>query len=341
MGYRHLSTATIFIFIFIFFFFFTFPATYHSLPFIVLHGISDKCSNRGVTKFTNLLTDWSASQGYCVEIGDGSWDSWTMPLMEQVEIACEKVVKLSGNVKKMSGLSDGYNIVGLSQGNVIARGLIEFCGGPPVKNFISLAGPHAGTASIPFCKTTVMCIILDSLIKAGIYSDYLQEHLAPSGYLKIPTDIPDYLKGCKFLPVLNNEIDRNSTYKERFSSLENLVLVMFEQDSILIPKETSWFGYYPDGSFDSVLLANETKLYTEDLIGLKALDEAGKVKYVSVPGNHLQIAQSDLKKYVLPYLTDEAMERLPNKRHSFYDWFSTLDLNRVADDEPLLLHTVY
>ncbi|GMP54465.1 hypothetical protein CsSME_00019631 [Camellia sinensis var. sinensis] len=30
---------------------------------------------------------------------------------------------------------EGYNIVGLSQ----------------VKNFISLAGPHAGTASIPFC----------------------------------------------------------------------------------------------------------------------------------------------------------------------------------------------
>ena len=38
----------------------------------------------------------------------------------------------------------------------------------------------------------------------------------------------DYLKGCRFLPKLNNEIpsERNSTYKERFSSLENLVLIM-------------------------------------------------------------------------------------------------------------------
>lgn len=41
-------------------------------------------------------------------------------------------------------------------------------------------------------------------------------------------DIPNYLEHCKFLPKLNNERAdaRNSTYKERFSSLKNLVLIM-------------------------------------------------------------------------------------------------------------------
>ncbi|XBH74102.1 hypothetical protein VPH35_101116 [Triticum aestivum] len=38
----------------------------------------------------------------------------------------------------------------------------------------------------------------------------------------------DYLKGCRFLPKLNNEIlgERNAPYKERLSSLENLLLIM-------------------------------------------------------------------------------------------------------------------
>ena len=41
-------------------------------------------------------------------------------------------------------------------------------------------------------------------------------------------DMDDYLKGCRFLPKLNNKIlgERNAPYKERLSSLENLVLIM-------------------------------------------------------------------------------------------------------------------
>ncbi|CAL5331290.1 unnamed protein product [Camellia sinensis] len=306
--------------------------------------LSEKCSTRGVKRLIKLLSKSSGSEGYCIEIGNGIWDSWFMPLLEQTTIACEKV-------KEMDKLSEGYNIVGLSQGNMVGRGVVEFCdGGPPVKNFISLAGPHAGTASIPFCGK--LWSVWLNLHSRGLFSQvrdlqklFPGENLAPASYIKIPTEIDDYLQGCSFLPKLNNERvnDRNSTYKKRFASLQNLVLIMFEHDRVLVPKETSLFGYFPDGSWSTVLPAQETKLYTEDWIGLKTLDEAGKVKFINVSGGHLHISTSDAKKYIVPYLEDEVSIQL-TITNPYYIWLSSIwdfmkeSVGLAADR--LLLHTL-
>ncbi|CAN8231659.1 unnamed protein product [Cochlearia groenlandica] len=271
-----------------------------SIPFIVFHGIGDRCSG-GVNNFTQVLSNLSGSPGFCLEIGNGERDSWFMPLMNQANLACEKV-------KQMKELSQGYNIVAQSQGNLVARGLIEFCdNAPPIFNYVSLGGPHAGIAAIPKCSAGPICAIGEALMKLEIYTDFVQDHYAPSGYIKIPTNIGNYLEHSTYLPKLNNERpnERNSTFKDRFTSLHNLVLVMFQSDKIVIPKESSWFGYYPDGASTPLLPPQETKLYTEDWIGLKTLDVAGKVKFVSVPGGHLKMAQDDAVKYVVPYLQNK------------------------------------
>ncbi|CAF2150530.1 unnamed protein product [Brassica rapa subsp. narinosa] len=255
-----------------------------SVPFILLHGIRDQCSNGGTISFTQLLSNLSSSPGSCLEIGNGEQDSVSMPLTQQASIACEKVKQMKE----------------LSQGNLVARGLIEFCdNAPPVLNYVSLGGPHAGIANIPKC-TSPVC----QLLRTDVYSDYVQDHIAPSGYIKLPNEMSKYLEHSKYLPKLNNERpnERNSIYKERFTSLHNLILVMFQGDKVVMPKESCWFGYYPDGATTPLLPPQQTKLYTEDWIGLKTLDAAGKVKFVGVPGEHLQMAHDDVVKHVVPYL---------------------------------------
>jgi hypothetical protein len=73
-----------------------------------------------------------------------------------------------------------------------------------------------------------LCWVATALIRLGVYSSFVQNHLAPSGYVKIPDDLDAYYKGCLFLPKLNNEIasNWNATYKDRLSSLNHLVLIM-------------------------------------------------------------------------------------------------------------------
>ena len=67
-----------------------------------------------------------------------------------------------------------------------------------------------------------------------------------------------------------------------------MVLVKFLADDVVIPLESQWFGFYKLGQKEEILTYNETALYIEDWIGLKTLDEAGKLDFLVCPGGHLE-----------------------------------------------------
>ncbi|EFJ37944.1 hypothetical protein SELMODRAFT_74606 [Selaginella moellendorffii] len=276
------------------------PAASSVLPFVVLHGISDECKHHGITKFTTDLGTMSGAPGYCIEIGNGASDSWFLRLDKQVELACKEI-------KLIPELAGGYNIVGLSQGNLIGRGLIEWCDGPPVNNMVSLGGPHAGIASLPLCAAYSFCALADIILHMGVYSDFVQNHLAPTGYIKMPKDLSSYYRSCVFLPKLNNELpqNRNATFKHRLSDLNQLVLVKFDKDTVLVPQETAWFGFFPPNDLTKVLPMEETALYKEDWIGLKSLHEQGRIQFVTFSGDHLSISDQEMLDHVAPYLKPE------------------------------------
>ena len=48
------------------------------------------------------------------------------------------------------------------------------------------------------------------------------------------------------MPDFNNERNFKKKFKDRFSSLENLVLIKNKEDETIIPKESEWFGFYEE-----------------------------------------------------------------------------------------------
>jgi len=43
-------------------------------------------------------------------------------------------------------------------------------------------------------------------------------------------------------------------------------------------------------------------IYIDDWIGLKTLNNAGKLQFVALPGNHLQFTQADVENIFVPFL---------------------------------------
>ena len=94
---------------------------------------------------------------------------------------------------------------------------------------------------------------------------------------------------------------RNGTYARNLASLNKLVLVIFTEDKTVVPKESSWFG--SEVVEEEAVLGEQVaislsktivpmrmqRLYVEDWIGLRTLDERGGVVLESCEGVHMEL----------------------------------------------------
>eukprot|EP01126_Amoeba_proteus_P063244 TRINITY_DN869_c0_g2_i6.p1 TRINITY_DN869_c0_g2~~TRINITY_DN869_c0_g2_i6.p1 ORF type:complete len:249 (-),score=47.04 TRINITY_DN869_c0_g2_i6:69-815(-) len=207
--------------------------------------------------------------------------------------------------KQDSKLANGFNAVGFSQGGQFLRAYVQRYNDPPVVNLISIGGQHQGVFGFPHCPGTnyTLCEYLRSLLDWGAYNSWVQSFVVQAEYWHDPNQIPEYLKDNIFLPDINNEIVKNNLYKERLTSLQNFVMVKFLQDTMVQPRESEWFGFYAEGQDKVVLPLQQTKLYTEDWLGLKQMASQGKLHFLSVDGDHLQFTKEwFLSAIVQPFL---------------------------------------
>nr|XP_039254464.1 palmitoyl-protein thioesterase 1-like [Styela clava] len=272
-------------------------------PLVIWHGMGDTCCNplsmgRIIKMVENQI---SGIYVHSLQIGstfsEDTLNGFLMPVPEQIELACSKV-------QNDPHLQNGFNVMGFSQGAQFLRALIQQCDGITVHNLISIGGQHQGVYGFPNCMgdDIEMCDYVRRLLNMGAYFPPIQNRLVQAQYWHDPIHEDKYFSDCIFLPVINNDNVRNSTYVRRLRSLSKFVMVKFNNDTMVQPIESEWFGFYAPGKDNNILTLQETELYKNDQLGLKKMDEAGKLVFLATNGEHLQFSDDWFIENIVPYL---------------------------------------
>ncbi|PRW45157.1 Palmitoyl- thioesterase 1 [Chlorella sorokiniana] len=255
------------------------------LPGVFVHSIN---TGLGATSVTDILSSYFGS------------------VNDQVARVCDELLALEE-------LKDGYVAVGFSQGGQFLRAVAERCQhmGPLMHTLVTMGAQHQGVANVPGCwepgggsapSASFYCRMMQGLVSRGAYTSWVQRHVVQAQYVKDPLRLPEYLSASMFLADINNEVParRNKRYHDNLASLQRLVLFLFEDDDMVVPRESSHFGFY-NGS--QLLTMNETELYQQDWIGLKELQESGRLELAHCPGRHMQFSLEWFARNVVrPYL---------------------------------------
>ena len=79
------------------------------------------------------------------------------------------------------------------------------------------------------------------------------------------------------------------------------MLIKNKDDSVITPKESSWFEFYDLNGEEIVPLRN-SDFYIKDYIGLKFLEENNRLSLLELEGDHVSISYKEIEKYIVPVL---------------------------------------
>ena len=82
-----------------------------------------------------------------------------------------------------------------------------------------------------------------------------------------------------------------------------MVLVKYNKDQIVQPPESSWFGFYMPGQDVTSQPLQQTPLYVNDDLGIRTLDQQGKLVLLEIDSYHLDTSQDFFVGQILPFLT--------------------------------------
>jgi len=273
-------------------------------PLVIWHGMGDCCCNPlsmgSIKSFVEKKVPGIYVRSLMIgpNVEADTENGFFMNVNTQVEQVCAKL-------RNDTRLRNGYHAMGFSQGGQFLRAVAQRCPNPPMLNLISIGGQHQGVYGLPHCpgNSSTICDYIRRLLNYGAYVSWIQNKLVQAEYWHDPTNLEEYRSASVFLADINQERNPpNADYKRNLMKLKNFVMVKFLRDSMVQPKESEWFGFYKDGDIHATETLQESRLYKEDLLGLKEMDQQGKLHFLSVDADHLRISDSFLEMIIEKFI---------------------------------------
>ena len=204
-------------------------------PTVVAHGMGDSGTNAGMKSLCKTVSDkYPGAFVLCSTTAD-SGKSISMTFDKQL-------ADFRDEIAAHPELQNGFNAVGLSQGNFLLEAYIALVNDPPVYNFVSICGPLNGEAT---CPGNIAFDLICPVWKLDPYG----APLAFSSYWKGTKDKATYLSKSRMLAdVLNEKDAKNATVASHFKSLNAMMMIEATEDTMIEPKESEQYGMWDWGT---------------------------------------------------------------------------------------------
>lgn len=279
------------------------------LPLVLWHGMGDTCCNPlSLGRLKELIQGHIPNiYVHSIQIGKDIEEDFLAGFFKNSN---DQVSEVCDMLSKDTKLANGFNAMGFSQGGQFLRALVQRCDKVKVHNLISVGGQHQGVFGFPRCPgaNSTICDAVRRLLNLGAYNSIIQNFLVQAEYWQDPLNEDEYEEKCVFLPDINQMKTLNPEYKARLSALANLVLVMFENDTMVQPKESEWFGFYKPGQDKDVYTLFQSEIWTKDLLGLQHLNSTGHLHFIPAPFDHLRFSNDWFITNLLPYVNTAALD---------------------------------
>ncbi|XP_015610148.1 lysosomal thioesterase PPT2 homolog [Cephus cinctus] len=265
---------------------------YHAV--VLIHGVLTGSTSMDL--ISNRIQEMHPGTQVYNIVRYAGWSSLE-PMWRQVEELGQDILAIG------AAFPEGINLLGYSQGGLIARAILQRFPEHNVRNFISLSSPQAGQYGTQFLHLFFPDLACETAYE--LFYSSIGQHTSVGNYWNDPHHQKLYYKYSKFLPYVNNEMNstRAKAYKDGLTKLRKMVLIGGPDDGVITPWQSSQFGYY--NSNETVVDLYDRPIYHNDTIGLKTLDKQRRLEMYTVSGiAHFQwhTNVSIVDKYILPYL---------------------------------------